>query len=102
MLTITPVMVSVLASGAVDHGFIGDVMVSMDSSPDQVQPKTIKFVFVASDPVTYVITATSFFLPIVRTLQLLLLLLVISNGNRCNSSSSSSANITSADCDDWS
>ena len=31
---------------------------------------------VASDPVTYVITATSFFLPIVRTLQLLLLLLV--------------------------
>jgi hypothetical protein len=41
-------MVSVLASGAVDHGFIGDVMVSMDSSPDQVQPKTIKLVFVAS------------------------------------------------------
>jgi hypothetical protein len=40
------VMVSMLASGTVDHGFIGGVMVSMGSSPDQVQPKTIKFVFV--------------------------------------------------------
>jgi hypothetical protein len=40
------VMVSMLTSGTVDHGFIGGVMVSMGSSPDQVQPKTIKFVFV--------------------------------------------------------
>ena len=33
------VMVSMLASGAVDHGFIGGVIISMGSSPDQVHQR---------------------------------------------------------------
>ena len=50
------VMVSMLASGAVDRGFIGGVMVSMLASSavdrgldaGQIKPMTMKLVFVAS------------------------------------------------------